>query len=57
MRYPGTIIIEILKPVPAGLPRKQAGQLIQDRIETACTRLIAEAGSCREAAAAASARV
>jgi 1-acyl-sn-glycerol-3-phosphate acyltransferase len=57
MRYPGTIIIEILKPVPAGLPRKQAGQLIQVSIETACARLIAEAGGCREAAALARARV
>lgn len=42
-RYPGTITIEILDPVPAGLPRAQARTAIQERIETACGRLIAEA--------------
>jgi 1-acyl-sn-glycerol-3-phosphate acyltransferase len=42
-RYPGTIIVEILDPVPAGLPRAEARRVIQDRIETACERLIAEA--------------
>ncbi len=41
LRYPGTIVIEILDPVPAGLPRAEARQLIQSRIETACERLIA----------------
>ena len=34
MRYPGTIVIEILDPVPPGLPRAEARQLIQERIET-----------------------
>jgi 1-acyl-sn-glycerol-3-phosphate acyltransferase len=43
MRYPGTIVIEILDPIPAGLPRAEARRLIQERIETACSRLIAEA--------------
>jgi 1-acyl-sn-glycerol-3-phosphate acyltransferase len=43
MRYPGTIVIEILEPVPAGLPRAEARGLIQSRIEAACGRLIAEA--------------
>ncbi len=43
MRYPGTIVIEVLDPVPAGLPRAQARAAIQERIETACGRLIAEA--------------
>jgi 1-acyl-sn-glycerol-3-phosphate acyltransferase len=42
LRYPGTIVIEILDPVPPGLPRAQARALIQERIETACARLIAE---------------
>ena len=42
-RYPGTIVIEILDPVPAALPRAQARATIQERIETACDRLIAEA--------------
>jgi 1-acyl-sn-glycerol-3-phosphate acyltransferase len=43
IRYPGTIVIEILEPVPPGLPRAQARTLIQERIETATARLIAEA--------------
>ena len=45
LRHPGTIVIEILDPVPAGLPRAEARQLIQSRIESACERLIAEARS------------
>ena len=43
LRYPGTIVVEILDPVPPGLPRAEARAVIQDRIETACARLIAEA--------------
>jgi 1-acyl-sn-glycerol-3-phosphate acyltransferase len=43
LRYPGTIVIEILDPVPPGLPRAQARALIQECIESACARLIAEA--------------
>jgi 1-acyl-sn-glycerol-3-phosphate acyltransferase len=43
MRYPGTIVIELLDPIPAGLPRAEARALIQERLETACAFLIAEA--------------
>jgi 1-acyl-sn-glycerol-3-phosphate acyltransferase len=43
VRYPGTIVVEILDPIPPGLPRAEARRLIQDRIEAACARLIAEA--------------
>jgi 1-acyl-sn-glycerol-3-phosphate acyltransferase len=43
MRYPGTIIVEILEPIPPGLPRAQARALIQERIEASCAQLIAEA--------------
>jgi 1-acyl-sn-glycerol-3-phosphate acyltransferase len=43
VRYPGTIVIEILDPIPPGLPRAEARALIQERIETACARLVAEA--------------
>ena len=43
MRYPGTIVIEILDPVPPGLPRVQARALIEARIESTCARLLAEA--------------
>ena len=43
MRYPGTIVIEILEPVPPGLAARQARALIEARIEAACERLLAEA--------------
>src|SRR5262245_58378127 len=43
MRYPGTIVVEILDPVPPGLPRPEARALIEARIEAACARLLAEA--------------
>jgi 1-acyl-sn-glycerol-3-phosphate acyltransferase len=45
MRYPGTIVVEILEPIAPGLPRAQARSLIQERIEAACQRLIAQARS------------
>jgi 1-acyl-sn-glycerol-3-phosphate acyltransferase len=45
MRYPGTIIVEILDPIPAGLPRAQFRTELQARIETASNRLIVEAAS------------
>jgi 1-acyl-sn-glycerol-3-phosphate acyltransferase len=43
VRHPGTIVVEILEPIPAGLPRAEARRLIEARIEGACERLIAEA--------------
>ncbi len=43
MRYPGTIIVEILDPIPAGLPRAQFRTELQARIEAASNRLIVEA--------------
>jgi 1-acyl-sn-glycerol-3-phosphate acyltransferase len=49
MRYPGTIVVEILDPVPSGLPRAEARALIQQRIESACARLMAEARAAPEA--------
>jgi 1-acyl-sn-glycerol-3-phosphate acyltransferase len=45
IRYPGTIVIEVLEPVAAGLPREQARTLIEKKIETACARLLAEVGA------------
>jgi 1-acyl-sn-glycerol-3-phosphate acyltransferase len=45
MRYPGTIVVEILPPLPPGLPRARFKQELQDRIETASQRLIAEAAA------------
>jgi 1-acyl-sn-glycerol-3-phosphate acyltransferase len=42
-RYPGTIIVEILDPIPPGLQRKEFSRRLQDAIETATARLIEEA--------------
>jgi 1-acyl-sn-glycerol-3-phosphate acyltransferase len=43
LRYPGTIVVEILDPIPPGLERAEARRLIQECIEAACERLIDEA--------------
>jgi 1-acyl-sn-glycerol-3-phosphate acyltransferase len=43
MRYPGTIIVEILDPIPPGLPREEFRTVLEARIEGASDRLIAEA--------------
>ena len=45
MRYPGTIIVEFLEPIPAGVPRSTFKKTLEERIETACARLIEEAAS------------
>ena len=44
-RYPGTIVVEILEPVPPGLPRAEARKAIETAIETAAGRLIGEAAA------------
>jgi 1-acyl-sn-glycerol-3-phosphate acyltransferase len=44
-RYPGTIVVEFLDPLPAGLPRAEFRRTLESRLEAACTRLIAEAQS------------
>lgn len=41
-RYPGTIIVELLDPIPPGLPRKQFMRELEGRIESASARLIEE---------------
>lgn len=43
MRYPGTIIVEILDPIPPGLARSEFRRELQTRIEAAASRLIVEA--------------
>jgi len=43
MRYPGTIIVEILDPIPPGLPRDEFRAELEARIEAAANRLIVEA--------------
>lgn len=42
LRYPGTIILEFLKPIPPGLPRKEFQMRLEAVIETATDRLVAE---------------
>jgi 1-acyl-sn-glycerol-3-phosphate acyltransferase len=43
MRYPGTIVVEILDPLPAGMSRASFRAELERRIETASNRLIVEA--------------
>jgi 1-acyl-sn-glycerol-3-phosphate acyltransferase len=39
---PGTVVYEVLEPIPAGLKRADFMRTLQDRIETASTALLAE---------------
>jgi 1-acyl-sn-glycerol-3-phosphate acyltransferase len=43
-RYPGTIIVEFLDPIPPGLSKQEFLPRLQETMETASNRLIAEAG-------------
>lgn len=43
LRYPGTIMVEFLDPLPAGMSRREFIDLVSEQIETASNRLI-EAG-------------
>jgi len=47
VRYPGTIIVEILDPIESGLPKARFMALVQERIEAASQRLIEEAAQSR----------
>jgi 1-acyl-sn-glycerol-3-phosphate acyltransferase len=42
-RKPGKIVVEILDPIPPGLPKAEFLRRLQDAIETASNRLVAEA--------------
>ena len=42
LRYPGTIVLEVLDPIPSGLDRDAFAARIERDIETATARLIAE---------------
>ena len=44
MLKPGTVVVEILDPIMPGLDKDVFFKLLQERIETATARLIAEAG-------------
>lgn len=43
LRYPGTIVAEFLDPIPPGLPRQEFMQRLEQAIETASDKLLAEA--------------
>lgn len=45
LRHPGTIIIEFLPAIPAGLPRAEFQRRLQEAIETSTRQLVAEARS------------
>ena len=44
LRFPGTIIVEILDPIPPGLARAEFRKRLETAIEGATNRLIAESG-------------
>ena len=41
-RYPGTIVVEVLDPIAPGLDKQAFADLLQQGIETATARLVAE---------------
>lgn len=43
LRRPGTVVVEILDPIPPGLDKKAFIARLQDEIESATARLVAEA--------------
>jgi 1-acyl-sn-glycerol-3-phosphate acyltransferase len=43
LRYPGTVVIEVLDPIPCGLDKNEFFARLQDAIEPATARLVAEA--------------
>ncbi len=45
IKKPGKIVFEILPPIPSGLPRKEFMALLQDQIEPASDKLLAEANT------------
>ena len=42
LRYPGTIRVRVLDPIPAGLEKQVFFQRLQDEIETATAGLVEE---------------
>lgn len=49
IRHPGTIIVEILDPIPPGLDRKTFRRTLEERLEAAGNRLLAEAAAAPDA--------
>jgi 1-acyl-sn-glycerol-3-phosphate acyltransferase len=50
---PGTIVVEFLQPIPPGLPKKEFLSRLEETIETATNRLLAEAKESEPATASA----
>jgi 1-acyl-sn-glycerol-3-phosphate acyltransferase len=50
LRYPGTVIVEYLPPIPPGLPRAAFFRKLQADLEAATARLVAEGERARAAA-------
>ncbi len=48
IKYPGTIVMEFLPPIPAGLPREIFFERLRDTIETATNRLVVDGLAERE---------
>ena len=42
VRWPGTVVVEILDPIPPGLEKSEFFARLQNDIETATARLVAE---------------
>lgn len=49
LKYPGTIIIDVLEPIPPGLDRKRFNARLETAIETASDRLLVEAAASDDA--------
>jgi 1-acyl-sn-glycerol-3-phosphate acyltransferase len=45
IRYPGVIVVEILPPIPPGLPRSEFRRRVEGAIEAASAGLVAEAAN------------
>ena len=52
LRRPGTIVVEFQEPIPAGLPRREFMTLLEQRIETATSRLTGTAPAAASGASA-----
>ena len=49
LRYPGTVVVEILDPIPPGLDKEVFFNRLQDGIEAATRRLVRGAADARNA--------
>lgn len=48
LRFPGTIVVEFLEPIPPGMPRKAFKAELEKRLEDASNRLVTEALASRD---------